>query len=82
VVVEVRERVPVSLDKDVRIEEHRAEPAWHRPAEPLPGPDGTPVVGARVWRVPLEPGRTAVLKGGYELRVPAAKQIDGGNRRT
>ncbi|WP_051950919.1 DUF4139 domain-containing protein [Actinacidiphila yeochonensis] len=82
VVVEVRERVPVSTDKDVRIEPHRAEPAWEQPSEQLLGPDGTPVLGARVWRVPLEPGRTAVLKGGYELRVPAAKQVDGGNRRT
>ncbi|SDO19764.1 DUF4139 domain-containing protein [Actinacidiphila guanduensis] len=81
VVVEVRERVPVAGDKDVRIEEHRAEPAWAAPEGPLPGQDETYVRGARVWRVALEPGRTTTLTGGYAVRLPVGKSVVGGNRR-
>jgi hypothetical protein len=81
VVVEVRERVPVAGDKDVRIEEHRAEPAWTAPEGPLPGQDETYVRGARVWRVALEPGRTTTLTGGYAVRLPVGKSVVGGNRR-
>jgi len=84
VTVEVRERVPVSDDKDVRIEERPAAPPWQVRDEPLDGGDGDGghhVRGARVWRVELEPGRTAVLQGGYEIRIPAGKALVGGNRR-
>jgi len=81
VVVEVRERVPVSTDKDVRIEEHQARPPWKEPDEPLAGQDGSYVRGARVWRVELAPGRTTTLTGGYEVRLPAGKSVVGGNRR-
>jgi hypothetical protein len=83
ITVEVRERVPVSTDKDVRIEEHRAEPPWTAPGEPLDDQDGGDghVRGARIWRVELEPGRTTVLRGGYEVRIPAGKALVGGNRR-
>jgi hypothetical protein len=81
VVLEVRERVPVSTDKDVRVEEHRAEPPWHAPDEPLAGQDGIFVRGVRVWRVELAPGRTTTLTGGYEVRLPAGKSVVGGNRR-
>ncbi len=81
VVVEVRERIPVSSDKDVRIEEHKAQPAWTEADEPLTGQDDGHVRGARVWRVPLEPGRTATLSGGFEIRLPVGKSVVGGNRR-
>jgi hypothetical protein len=81
VAVDVRERVPVSTDKDVRIEEHRARPAWTEPDEPLAGQDGSYVRGARVWHVELEPGRTTTLTGGFEVRLPAGKSVVGGNRR-
>ncbi|SEG07722.1 conserved hypothetical protein [Actinacidiphila yanglinensis] len=79
--VEVRERIPTSADKDVRIEEHRGEPRWTDPGEPLDGQDGVYVAGARVWRVTLEPGRTATLTGGFEIRLPVGKSVVGGNRR-
>lgn len=78
VVVEVRERIPVTTDKDVRIEERPAEPPW-APDDELHG--DVYVRGARVWRVELEPGRTTTLHGGYEIRVPAGKALVGGNRR-
>ncbi|MGQ4360277.1 DUF4139 domain-containing protein [Streptomyces sp. SAS_272] len=76
VTVEVRERVPVSSDPDVRIEE-RAD--WTAP------PTDTAehhVPGTRVWRVELPAGATTALDGGYEIRIPSAKTLAGGNRRS
>ncbi|SDT44819.1 N-terminal protein of unknown function [Streptomyces sp. TLI_053] len=74
VTVEVRERVPVSSDADVRIEER---PGWHAPDEPSTEcPPGT-----RLRRVELPPGGRAELDGGYQIRIPAGKAIVGGNRR-
>ncbi|MDQ0791849.1 DUF4139 domain-containing protein [Streptomyces sp. B1I3] len=77
VTLEVRERVPVTSDPDVRIEE-RAD--WTAP-EDGPGPDRH-VPGTRVWRVSLPSGGTTVLDGGYEIRMPAGKALVGGNRRS
>ncbi|MFG3531777.1 DUF4139 domain-containing protein [Streptomyces sp. NPDC047917] len=77
VTVEVRERVPVTADPDVRIEE-RAD--WTTPDEGT-GPDRyTP--GTRVWRPDLTAGATAALDGGYEIRIPTGKSLAGGNRRS
>ncbi|WP_431985840.1 DUF4139 domain-containing protein [Streptomyces griseoflavus] len=75
--VEVRERVPVTSDADVRIEE-RAD--WTAPED-----DGTPerhTPGTRLWRVELPAGGTAVRDGRYEIRIPAGKALTGGNRRS
>ncbi|MEE1781671.1 DUF4139 domain-containing protein [Streptomyces sp. SP17BM10] len=74
VTVEVRERVPVSSDAEIRIEE-RAD--WHAPTVPTPQcPPST-----RLWRVELPPGGRAELDGGYQIKIPAGKAIVGGNRR-
>ncbi|MEU8840589.1 DUF4139 domain-containing protein [Streptomyces roseus] len=77
VTVEVRERVPVTGDPDVRIEE-RAD--WTAP-EAGTGPEHH-APGTRVWRVDLPAGATAALDGGYEIRIPAGKGLVGGNRRS
>ncbi len=77
VTVEVRERVPVTSDPDVRIEE-RAD--WTAP-ETGAGPEQH-APGTRVWRVDLPAGGTAALDGGYEIRIPAGKALVGGNRRS
>ncbi|MEV6020003.1 MULTISPECIES: DUF4139 domain-containing protein [unclassified Streptomyces] len=77
VTVEVHEQVPVTSNADIRIEE-RAD--WTAPGQDT-GPDSL-APGTRVWRVDLPAGGTAVLDGGYEIRVPAAKAIVGGNRRS
>lgn len=81
VVLEVRERVPVSNDKDVRVEEHPAQPPWEEPGGPLGGQEDSYVRGARVWRVALEAGRTTTLTGGFDIRLPAGKAVVDGNRR-
>lgn len=77
ITLEVRERVPVTSEPDVRIVE-RAD--WTTP-EDGPGSD-RPTPGTRVWRVDLPAGGTAVLDGGYEIRIPAGKALIGGNRRS
>ncbi|MEU2157691.1 DUF4139 domain-containing protein [Streptomyces sp. NPDC019396] len=76
VTVEVRERVPVTSEPDVRIEE-RAD--WSAP-NGGEGPEHTP--GTRLWRVDLPAGGTAALDGGYVIRIPAGKALAGGNRRS
>jgi hypothetical protein len=75
--VEVREQVPVTSDPDVRIDE-RAD--WTVPDDGA-GPDHH-APGTRVWRVDLPPGGTVALHGGYDIRIPAAKALVGGNRRS
>ncbi|MFJ3201586.1 DUF4139 domain-containing protein [Streptomyces sp. NPDC086989] len=77
VTVEVRERVPVTSEADVRIEE-RAD--WRVPEEGA-GPDHH-APGTRIWRVDLPAGATTALDGGYEIRIPAGKGLVGGNRRS
>ncbi|GHH88919.1 DUF4139 domain-containing protein [Streptomyces capitiformicae] len=77
VTVEVRERVPVTSEPDVRIEE-RAD--WAAPEDGT-GPDRH-APGTRVWRLDLPAGATAALDGGYEIRIPTGKALVGGNRRS
>ncbi|MFF6776736.1 DUF4139 domain-containing protein [Streptomyces sp. NPDC012637] len=95
VTVEVRERVPVTSEADVRIEE-RAD--WTAPEDGAGrkngsgpqgsrgtgGPEGAEhhAAGTRVWRVTLPAGGTAALDGGYEIRIPAGKALVDGNRRS
>ncbi|MFJ8979471.1 DUF4139 domain-containing protein [Streptomyces sp. NPDC102282] len=77
VTVEVRERVPVSSETDVRIEERAG---WTTPEDGQGLDHHAP--GTRVRRVELPAGGTAVLDGGYEIRMPAGKALVGGNRRS
>ncbi|WP_394435989.1 DUF4139 domain-containing protein [Streptomyces sp. SGAir0957] len=78
VTVEVRERVPVTSEGDIRIEERGG---WSAPPDGGEGPE-RPVPGTRLWRVDVPAGDTAVLDGGHEIRIPAAKALVGGNRRS
>ncbi|MEU3693625.1 DUF4139 domain-containing protein [Streptomyces narbonensis] len=77
VTVEVHERVPVTSDSDVRIEE-RAD--WTAPGADTGTDRHAP--GTRVWRVDLPAGATTALDGGYEIRIPTGKALVGGNRRS
>ncbi|MDR6974157.1 hypothetical protein J2X68_000835 [Streptomyces sp. 3330] len=77
VTVEVRERVPVTSDPDIRIEE-RAD--WLVPRDGAGPEQHAP--GTRVWRVDLPAGATTALDGGYEIRIASAKTLAGGNRRS
>ncbi|OSZ55971.1 hypothetical protein OQI_35570, partial [Streptomyces pharetrae CZA14] len=77
VTVEVRERVPVTSDADVRIEE-KAD--WTAPSDGAEAEEHAP--GTRSWRIELPARATAALDGGYVIRIPAAKALTGGNRRS
>lgn len=77
VTVEVRERVPVTSEPDVRIEE-RAD--WAAPEEGT-GPDRH-APGTRIWRLDLPAGATAALDGCYEIRIPTGRALADGNRRS
>lgn len=74
--VEVRERVPVTSDADVRIEE---QADWVAPQD---HGGERHAAGTRVWRVALPAGGTVSLDGGYEIRIPVGKALVGGNRRS
>ncbi|BFV56622.1 hypothetical protein KCMC57_up17260 [Kitasatospora sp. CMC57] len=74
VTVEVRERVPVTTEPDVKIQER---PGWAAPDEP--SEDCPP--GTRLRRVELPAHGRAELDGGYEIRIPAAQTLQGGDRR-
>lgn len=76
--LEVRERVPVSNEKDVKIEEAEVKPAWFVDKEPR---DGAVTEGGRAWRFVLEPGGSRQLSARYSIRIPASKALAGGNRR-
>ncbi|MFC7904524.1 DUF4139 domain-containing protein [Streptomyces griseoincarnatus] len=75
--VEVRERVPVTSEADVRIEERAG---WTEPEDTADRERHA--TGTRIWRVDLPPGGTVALDGGYEIRIPAGKALTGGNRRS
>ncbi|MFG6295691.1 DUF4139 domain-containing protein, partial [Streptomyces rochei] len=77
VTVEVRERVPVTSDADVRIEE-RAD--WRAPEAGTDPERHAP--GTRLWRVEIPARSTSALDGGYVIRIPAGKALTGGNRRS
>ncbi|MFG2334214.1 DUF4139 domain-containing protein, partial [Streptomyces sp. NPDC048604] len=79
VTVEVRERVPVTSEPDVRIEERAG---WTAPEEDGAVKPEHHAPGTRLWRVDLPAGGTAALDGGYEIRIPAGKALVGGNRRS
>ncbi|MER5865246.1 DUF4139 domain-containing protein [Kitasatospora sp. NPDC002040] len=74
VTVEVRERVPVTAEPDVRLQER---PGWSAPDEPS---EDDPA-GTRIRRVELPAHGRAELDGGYEIRIPAGKTLHGGDRR-
>jgi uncharacterized protein (TIGR02231 family) len=76
--LEVLERVPVSDDRDVKIEDAAATPPW---TVVPPEEDEERRRGLRRWRIAVPAGGTAALRGGYELRLPADKAVLGGNRR-
>ncbi|WP_329343357.1 DUF4139 domain-containing protein [Streptomyces sp. NBC_00663] len=77
VTVEVREQVPTAAEADIRIEE---QADWTVPEDTASA--DAPDPGTRVWRVDLPAGGTAARHGGYEIRIPAAKALVGGNRRS
>jgi hypothetical protein len=76
--LELLERVPVSDDKDLRVEDLPADPPWTVVA---PEEDEQLRRGLRRWRLVVEAGGSTRLTAGHQLRLPAGKAVVGGNRR-
>ncbi len=64
--VEVRERVPVTQDESIKLEE-TARPAWEKDEKVR---DGVQVDGARQWRVTVPPGQKPTLTAQFAIRIP------------
>jgi hypothetical protein len=79
--IEVRERIPIAEgdEKDLKIEETKAEPKWEVFEK---HEDGRVVHGGRRWRVTVPPGQTTKLVAQYAIRMPADRMLVGGNRRS
>jgi uncharacterized protein (TIGR02231 family) len=76
--LELLERVPVSDDKDVRIDDAPSDPPWTVVA---PEEDEQRRRGLRRWRVVVPAGGSTTLTAGHQIRLPAGKAVVGGNRR-
>jgi hypothetical protein len=76
--VEVRERVPVAEDGDIKVEETSSQPPWKGDSGPR---DGVYALGARSWLLTLAPGEKRTLTAQYVVKIPGDKMLLGGNRR-
>jgi hypothetical protein len=77
--VEVRERVPVTVesDKDTEVTLGAVEPMW----EAYDQVETQHIRGGKRWRLPLEPGRDRRLSYTYTIRIDGKRELVGGNRR-
>jgi uncharacterized protein (TIGR02231 family) len=76
--VEIRERVPVTQDPDVKIEESQVKPPWEKDEKVR---DGVQTDGARRWQISVPAGEKATLTAQFSIKIPADKMLVGGNRR-
>ena len=76
--IEVRERVPVTTDDDIKVEEVKVEPMWKKDEQPR---DGRVIRGARSWRITVAPGEKKSLFAEFSVKIPSSKMLQGGNRR-
>ena len=76
--VELLERVPVSIDDHIDVEELEHQPA-PEPYDQLP--DGPRLQGGRRFELELEPGGTAHATLHYRITLSSKSEIVGGNRR-
>jgi hypothetical protein len=76
--IEIRERVPVSEDTDVKIEETAVKPAWEKDEKLR---DGVQTDGARRWRLNVGPGEKTTVLAQFSIKIPSDKMLVGGNRR-
>ncbi len=81
--VEVRERIPVTREKEENIKTavRKVEPSWEPFEQRELPPSGSPLKGGYAWTVLLDPGEEKRLFVEYAVTVPAKEQLVGGNRR-
>lgn len=78
--IEVRERVPLpmSSEKDIKVEEAEVKPPWEKVEGAV---DGVVMSGMRRWRLTVPAGGRSTLSAQLHVRIPADKMLVGGNRR-
>lgn len=76
--VELRERVPVSNDSDIKVEEQSVKPPWEKD-EALR--NGVQVDGGRRWLLQVDGNGKATVVAQFAIRIPNDKMLVGGNRR-
>jgi len=76
--IEIRERVPVSRDDDVKVEEASVKPPWEKDEKIR---DGVQTDGARRWLVTVGAGEKATVVAQFNIKMPSDKMLIGGNRR-
>lgn len=81
--VEVRERVPVTVegDDDVEVKLGSASPAWEEWKQDKENPGEAELKGGRRWRVTVPAGGKQELRAEYEVKISSKQELVGGNRR-
>jgi hypothetical protein len=81
--IEVRERVPVSIenDDDVDVKQAQVSPAWEEWVQEKASADEPELKGGRRWRVTVPAGGKQELRADYEVKISAKHELVGGNRR-
>ena len=81
--IEVRERVPVTVenDDDVELKLGQASPAWEEWKQDKASPGEADLKGGRRWRVTVPAGGKQELRADYEVKISAKHELVGGNRR-
>ena len=81
--IEVRERIPVSLegDDDVEVKLAQVSPSWEEWKQDKASPGEAELKGGRLWRVTVPAGGKQELRADYEVKISAKHELVGGNRR-
>lgn len=78
VAIEVIDRIPVTVDKDLEIKLVSFKPAATKLEASA---HGEPVRGGLSWRIQVSPGEKTRIELTYRVTLPAKNEIVGGNRR-
>jgi hypothetical protein len=80
--VEVRERVPVTIEGDDTAEvKVQASPRWEEWRQELESPGDPELRGGHRWRVAVAPSGREEVRADYEVRIASKHELMGGNRR-
>ena len=78
VAIEVIDRIPVTVDKDLEIKLVSFKPAATKLEASA---HGEPVRGGLSWKIQVSPGEKTRIELTYRVTLPAKNEIVGGNRR-
>lgn len=81
--LEIRERIPVTREKDDEVEVRVAKvsPKWETWEQDLEEPGEPPLRGGYRWRITVPAGGHEKLAASYEIKISAKHELHGGNRR-